>query len=115
MKKILLVDDSLSLQTVYKLMLTDEGYEVDNAYHGQEAIDKARNTSYSLIIMDLNMPGMNGTEAIKEIRKFSNVPIIILSALHHKINKYDYTNIPCVFSKLENIRDIITAIRKYSI
>lgn len=79
---ILLAEDQESNRTVIRLMLKTMGYEVDTAVDGQEAVEMALSKRYSLIIMDLKMPRMDGYEATRCIReKQSKTPIIALSAL----------------------------------
>lgn len=60
--------------------LENEGYQVDVGYNGREAVELARATEYDLIILDLMMPELDGLEACMEIRTFSTVPIIMLTA-----------------------------------
>ena len=60
--------------------LENEGYQVDVGYNGRQAVDMARATEYDLIILDLMMPELDGLEACMEIRSFSSVPIIMLTA-----------------------------------
>ena len=78
--KILVVDDEKTLVKGIKFNLENEGYSVDCAYDGEEAVAKASNENYDLIILDLMMPKKDGLEACREIRNFSTVPIIILTA-----------------------------------
>ena len=78
--KILVVDDEKTLVKGIKFNLENEGYSVDCAYDGEEAVAKARSDSYDLIILDLMMPKKDGLEACREIRDFSTVPIIMLTA-----------------------------------
>lgn len=78
--KILVVDDEKLLVKGIKFNLENEGYRVDAAYDGEEAVNLARSEEYDLIIMDLMMPKMNGLDACMKIREFSKVPIIMLTA-----------------------------------
>ena len=78
--RILVVDDERLLVKGIKFNLENEGYEVDCCYDGQSAVDMARRTAYNLIILDLMMPEKDGLEACQEIRSFSTVPIIMLTA-----------------------------------
>lgn len=80
MKKILVVEDERKLARFIELELTHEGYEVDTANDGQTAIMKIMNTSYDAIVLDLMIPIIDGLEVCKRVRKFSNIPIIILTA-----------------------------------
>ena len=78
--KILIVDDEQTLVKGIKFNLENEGYDVDCCYDGETAVEMARNNDYSLIILDLMMPGKDGLQACQEIRAFSTVPVIMLTA-----------------------------------
>lgn len=78
--KILVVDDEKLLVKGIRFNLENEGYAVTAAYNGQEAVDLARAEDFSLIILDVMMPVKSGIEACTEIRTFSDVPIIMLTA-----------------------------------
>ena len=78
--KILVVDDEKLLVKGIKFNLENEGYTVDAGYDGEDAVNMARTGSYDLIILDLMMPKKDGLEACQEIRSFSTVPIIMLTA-----------------------------------
>ena len=85
--KILVVDDEKLLVKGIKFNLENEGYRVDTAYDGEEAVNLARGEDYDLIIMDLMMPKMNGLDACMKIREFSKVPIIMLTARSEDTDK----------------------------
>lgn len=78
--KILVVDDEKLLVKGIKFNLETEGYTVDGCYNGDEAVKLAKAGSYDLIILDLMMPVKDGLQACQEIRMFSSVPIIMLTA-----------------------------------
>ena len=78
--KILVVDDEKLLVKGIKFNLENEGYTVDACYDGESAVNMARTGEYDLIILDLMMPKKDGLEARQEIRGFSTVPIIMLTA-----------------------------------
>jgi len=78
--KILVVDDEAQIRMMIREYAEFEGIEVDEAADGMEAVVKVRDQHYDLIIMDIMMPRLDGFSACKEIRKSSNVPIIMLSA-----------------------------------
>ena len=78
--KILVVDDEKLLVKGIKFNLENEGYDVDAGYDGEEAVNLARTGNYDLIILDLMMPRKDGLQACQEIRGFSTVPIIMLTA-----------------------------------
>lgn len=78
--KILVVDDERLLVKGIKFNLENEGYSVDAGYDGEDAVNMARSGNYDLIILDLMMPKKDGLQACQEIRSFSTVPIIMLTA-----------------------------------
>lgn len=86
-KKILVVDDDKNICELLKLYITKEGYEVIFAYDGSEAVNIAKEQKPNLIILDVMMPVINGWEACKLIRQFTDVPIIMLTALDTLDNK----------------------------
>ena len=76
---ILVVDDEPQIRRVLRSTLTAHGYVLIDAKTGEEAVDIARKSKPDLILLDLNMPGMGGLETCREIRAFSNAPIIMLT------------------------------------
>lgn len=85
--RILVVDDEKLLVKGITFNLENEGYKVDVAYDGEEAVELARNEDFNLIIMDVMMPKLNGLEACMRIREFSKVPIILLTAKSEDTDK----------------------------
>ncbi len=78
--RILVVDDERPLVKGIKFNLENEGYTVDCCYDGATAVEMARKSDYDLIILDLMMPEKDGLQACQEIRSFSTVPVIMLTA-----------------------------------
>ncbi|MCB4809515.1 response regulator [Tamlana sp. 62-3] len=79
--KILVAEDNKINQVVTKSLLTKQGYSCKIVDNGQNALDEIRNNHYDLVLMDINMPIMNGNEATKAVRRFnSEIPIIALTA-----------------------------------
>ena len=78
--KILVVDDEQVLVKGVKFNLENEGYTVETAYDGKTAVELARTGGFDLILLDLMMPEVDGLTACMQIREFSNVPIIMLTA-----------------------------------
>ncbi len=87
MSKILIVDDELNIRELVKKYANFEHFESDTANNGIEAINMVKNNQYDLIIMDIMMPELDGFSAVKEIRKTSDVPIIMLSARSEEYDK----------------------------
>ena len=84
---ILVVDDEKNIVKGIKFGLEQDGMRVDAAYDGEEALVLAHSQAYDLIILDLMLPKMNGEEVCQQIREFSNVPIIMLTAKGEDIDK----------------------------
>ena len=87
MSKILVVDDEFRIRQIIRKYAEFEGYEVDEATDGMEAIRICRQKEFDLIIMDVMMPELDGFSACREIRKFRDTPIIILSARGEEYDK----------------------------
>ena len=79
-KRLLVVDDEPSIVKGLRFTLLQDGYEVDVAYDGQEALDKAAQNAYDLIVLDVMLPGVDGLKVCQSIRENSSVPIIMLTA-----------------------------------
>ena len=78
--KVLVVDDEKMIVKGIKFSLVQDYSVVDCAYDGEEALNMARNNDYDIILLDIMLPKMNGLEVCQQIREFSNVPIIMLTA-----------------------------------
>ena len=89
MYKLLVVDDEEMIRKLVSKYATFEGHTVDEAENGMEALEKCRQNNYDIVIMDIMMPELDGFSACREIRKFSDVPIIMLSA---RAEEYDRIN-----------------------
>ncbi len=85
--KILVVDDEKLLVKGIKYNLEQEGYQVVTAFDGEEAVNQARDSSISLILLDVMLPKMDGLTVCRTIRSFSDVPIIMLTARSEDIDK----------------------------
>ena len=87
MTKILICDDEPGLRSVIKRYAQFEGYEVIEAGDGMEAVEACKETVFDIIIMDVMMPTLDGFSAVREIRKTSDVPVIMLSARGEEYDK----------------------------
>ena len=87
MPKILIVDDELNIRELVKKYAVFENFESDTATNGIEAIEMCKHNEYDLVIMDIMMPELDGFSAVKEIRKTSDVPVIMLSARSEEYDK----------------------------
>ncbi len=86
-KKVLVVDDEKLIVKGIHFSLVQDGMEVDTAYDGEEALEKARNNEYDMILLDLMLPKMDGLTVCQMIREFSDVPIIMLTAKGEDMDK----------------------------
>ena len=117
--KILVVDDEQLLVKGIKFNLENEGYQVLTAYDGAAAVELARRESLDLIILDLMMPQLSGSEACMKIREFSDVPIIMLTARSEDADKLmgfacgadDYVTKP--FNPVELLARVRSQLRRY--
>lgn len=87
MHKILIVDDEILIRQLVSKYAKLENIETDEAENGAEAIEMVSSCNYDVIIMDIMMPVLDGFSAVKEIRKKSNVPVIMLSARSEEYDK----------------------------
>ena len=79
-KRVLVVDDEKLIVKGIQFSLIQDGYEVDRAYDGNEAMELARAREYDVILLDLMLPGLDGLTVCQQVRSFSDVPIIMLTA-----------------------------------
>lgn len=119
MYNILVVDDEVMIRKLLRKYAEFEGHNVDEASNGMEAVIKCRDNKYDILIMDIMMPELDGFSACREIRKFCDIPIIMLSARgeeYDKINGFelgidDYVVKP--FSPKELMLRIDAIIKRY--
>ncbi|EEU20866.1 response regulator YycF [Lactobacillus mulieris] len=86
-KKILVVDDEKPISDIIKFNLTKEGFEVDTAYDGEEAVKKVNEINPDLMILDLMLPKKDGLEVAREVRQTHDMPIIMVTAKDTEIDK----------------------------
>lgn len=86
-KKILVVDDDPHLRTSVAFSMQKAGFEVVEAHDGQDGLDKFKTLKPDLIILDVMMPRLDGTETCREIRKISNVPVVFLTSAGDEIDR----------------------------
>jgi len=85
--RILVVDDQAQIRRVLRTTLVANGYEVEDARGGQEALEKLREAKFDLILLDINMPDIKGTEVCRAIRASSDVGIIMLTVRNSEADK----------------------------
>jgi len=116
--RILVVDDEPQIRRIMRTTLTGAGYEVDDAKTGEEALEKLRDYHPDLVLLDMNMPGMGGLNACREIRASTGVGIIMLTVRNTEADKVraldagadDFVNKP--FSTPELLARIRAALRR---
>lgn len=86
-KKVLVVDDEKLIVKGIRFSLLQDGLDVDCAYDGEEALEMAKTTEYDLILLDVMLPKMDGFEVCQQIREFSDVPIVMLTAKGDDMDK----------------------------
>lgn len=121
MSKILVVDDEKPITDIEKFSLEKEGYEVEVAYDGEDALKKVEEATPDLIILDLMLPKIDGLEVAKEVRKTHNMPIIMVTAKDSELDKVlgleigadDYVTKP--FSNRELVARVKANLRRQSV
>lgn len=87
MARILVVDDEKLIVKGIRFSLEQDGMEVTCAYDGEEALENAKNTEFDIILLDIMLPKLTGLEVCQQIREFSNVPIVMLTAKDDDMDK----------------------------
>ena len=86
-KRVLVVDDEKLIVKGIRFSLEQDDMEVDCAYDGEEAVNKARENEYDIILLDLMLPKLDGLQVCQQIREFSDVPIVMLTAKGEDMDK----------------------------
>ena len=86
-KRVLVVDDEKLIVKGIRFSLEQDGMEVDCAYDGEEALEAAKKTEYDVVLLDVMLPKLSGFEVCQQIREFSNMPIIMLTAKGDDMDK----------------------------
>lgn len=119
-KKILIAEDNPEISKVLKLYLNSAGYEVVSVDNGLSGLKKSKEIEFDLGIIDVMMPIMDGYELITKIRKFSNMPLLILSAKSEDSDKIQGLNIGAddyitkPFNPLEILARVNSSLRRYN-
>ncbi len=120
MYRVLICDDEKDIRRALSIYLTGEGYEVVEAASGQEALSSLSSSHFDLVLMDIMMPGLDGIETTIQLRRFSNVPIIFLTAKSEDMDKVlglnigadDYITKP--FNPMELLARVKAQLRRYT-
>lgn len=115
MYNILICDDDIDIVNALKIYLSDDEYSLFEAYDGIQAIDVLRKNDIHLILMDIMMPRMDGLNALVEIRKSSNIPVIFLSAKSEDADKIIGLNIGAddYITKPFNPAEVVARVRSH--
>jgi two-component system, response regulator, stage 0 sporulation protein F len=89
--RILLVDDEEHIRLLFKEELEEEGYRIDVASNGSEAVEKAREQHFDVIVLDIKMPGMDGIQTMNEIKKINKNQRVILCSAYGEF-KQDFSS-----------------------
>ena len=106
--RILLIEDEQKMARMVELELTHEGYVVDKAFDGVNGLAKATEEEYDLILLDIMLPGLTGTEVLRRLRKIKSTPVILLTARDSTVDKVsgldqgadDYITKPFIIEEL---------------
>lgn len=120
MYNVLICDDEKDIVNALEIYLSSEDIKIFKAYNGEEAVDTVKNNDIHLALLDIMMPIMDGIQTINEIRKFSNLPVIFLSAKSEDTDKIlglnvgadDYVTKP--FNPVEVIARVKSNLRRYT-
>ena len=103
MHKVLLIDDDIELCTMHREYLEVEGYEVESAFDGERGVEAVAETEPDIVVLDVMMPGIDGVETLRRIRRESQVPVLMLTARGDDVDRIvglelgadDYVPKPC--------------------
>jgi DNA-binding response OmpR family regulator len=114
MKKILLVDDEESIHLLYREELEEDGYEVHSALSGEEALEKLGIISPDLVILDINMPGMNGIDVLRRMKEIQpQLPVILCSAYQEFKQDLASWASDAYIVKSANLEELKATVRKH--
>lgn len=118
--KVLVVDDEKMIVKGLRFSLQQDGYEVECAYDGEEALGMIRERQYDIVLLDVMLPKLSGFEVLQQVREFSDVPVIMLTARGDDMDKIlgldygadDYVTKP--FNPLELVARVKSQLRRYT-
>lgn len=120
-KKVLIAEDSSVIQNLTKKILQMQNYQIFSVKNGKQVIEKVENENFDIILMDINMPQMDGMECAKAIRKMSdsakaNVPIIAVTgnAKNYSMDDFKEVGINDYLPKPLNFDNLVEMVKKYT-
>jgi CheY-like chemotaxis protein len=120
-KKVLIAEDSSVIQNLTRKILSIQNFEIKSVKNGQQVLDEMGKDNYNIILMDINMPVMDGIECTQKIRAFedpqkSKVPIIAITgnARNLSVQEYNDLGINELLQKPLNFDELVTLVKKYT-
>ena len=121
MKKIIIAEDSSVIQNLTKKILQVQNYQIHSVKNGEDVLKLLEKENFELILMDINMPKMNGMECAKKIRsgkdpKTSNIPILAITgnAMNYSIDEFKEVGINEYIPKPLNFDVLVEKVKKYT-
>lgn len=113
MARLLIVEDEKHQRELYSVEFQDEGYDVDQAANGKEAVDMVKANKYDLVIMDIRMPEMDGIEALgKILSRDKKIPVIIYTAYSNYKSNFMTWTADAYVTKSSNLDEIKGKVRE---
>jgi len=120
-KKVLIAEDSSVIQNLTKRILTAQNFEIESAKNGNQVLDLLNKKNYDAILMDINMPGMDGMECARQIRALGDeskksIPIIAITgnAMNYSIDDFKEAGINEYIQKPLNYDELVTTLNKFT-
>ncbi|SDI47430.1 response regulator [Natribacillus halophilus] len=116
MRKVMVVDDKEGIRTLLKEVLQEEGYQVEEAANGWDALESVRKTKYDLILLDVKIPGINGVEVLKKMRAEDIMTRVMIMTAYEEMNTYGdlkELGVSQVFSKPFDIREVLRKVNQH--
>lgn len=121
MKKVLVAEDSSVIQNLTKKILSLQNYQITSVKNGEQVLQKLKEENYDLILMDINMPVMDGIECAKQVRKMDdpvkkNIPIVAITgnARNYSMEEFKANGINDFIPKPLNFDQLVEKVRVYT-